>query len=784
MLSGEDKPAMPPDDSERPTADEIALLRLWIDQGAKGPKGGAPDPTILITPQIAPTVPVRQGINAVAVSPQGGMLAVARYGVVELRLLKGNKLLQKLSGHRGNVNGVSFSADGNYLVSAAGEAGLFGEARLWNVTNAKNSNAAKLEKLFVGHGDSLYAARLSDDSKLLATAGYDRTVRLWDVASQTELRTLSGHNDAVYDVAFHPGGKILASASGDRTVKLWDVATGKRLDTLGQSLKELYTLAFHPSGRWLAAGGVDNRIRVWKISKSAAEGTNPLAYARFAHEAAILRLVYSTDGRTLVSSGEDRLVKIWHAGEMQLRRTLEPQSDWAAGLALLPSGQMVLVGRLDGTTGQYALSGAGEESLALSEPLPDVPAAIGYGAQPAAGKLPKAAETEPNDSPPHAAALTVPGIATGVIHADNRRQSDVDLYRFAARAGEQWIIETNAARLKSPLDTKVEVLSADGLPIERLLLRAVRDSEVTFRGINSDTLDCRVVNWEEMELNQLLYIGGEVVKLYRMPRGPDSGFQFYPGFGKRQTYFDTTARSHALFEPCYIVVPYPAGSRFPDNGLPVFPVYFENDDEAGRKLGSDSRLTFTAPADGEYLVRVSDVRGFSGANYKYELTVRRPAPGFKVKVSGGNPKVGAGSGKSFTAEIERIDNFNGPVHIDVADLPPGFQTNAPLVVQAGHLRATGVISALADAPKPTAENQSHSKFTALAQVAGKKVTQAAGSLGKIELAEKPKLIVHLEPMNSPDNSAVDASRVSDSSRDHDRSRHDDHLQAAGRAKWF
>jgi hypothetical protein len=75
-------------------------------------------------------------------------------------------------------------------------------------------------------------------------------------------------------------------------------------------------------------------------------------------------------------------------------------------------------------------------------------------------------------------------------------------------------------------------------------------------------------------------------------------------------------------------VPYPIGTELPNNGLPVFTLYYENDDDSQRKLGKDSRLTFVAPADGAYFVRVTDVRGFSGEDFKYELIIRRPMPDF------------------------------------------------------------------------------------------------------------------------------------------------------------
>ncbi len=67
---------------------------------------------------------------------------------------------------------------------------------------------------------------------MLASGGYDKTIKLWDVASGRELRTLSGHTDPVSSVAFSPDGNVLASGGGDNTIKLWDVASGRELRTL------------------------------------------------------------------------------------------------------------------------------------------------------------------------------------------------------------------------------------------------------------------------------------------------------------------------------------------------------------------------------------------------------------------------------------------------------------------------------------------------------------------------------------------------------------------------
>ena len=736
VLTGRARPTMPPDDEPRPTAAEIALLDSWIDQGAKGPSGNY-DPTRLVTPRIKLTAPPRQPVSAVAVSPDDHQMAIARYGEVSLGTLDLSAPRRQLKGHRGNVNDLMFSRDGTRLVAASGEPGLFGEARLWELKTGREL------RVFQGHRDSLYACALDPTGALLATGGYDRQIKIWDVESGKELFTLAGHNGAIYDLAFRPDGKVLASASADRTVKLWDVASGARLDTLKEPTKELYTLAFAPDGQHLAAGGVDHRIRLWRVSHSAREGSNPLRYSVFAHEAAILQLSYSPDGQMLVSAGEDRALKIWNADPVTLERQLERQTDWVSALAIAHDNHTLLAGRLDGSVGKYNLRSVAEADGAGRSVLREVPDAVDYGDQPSLDQLPRTAETEPNNIPSEATALTIPGVATGHLHDGLEQSHDADLFRFTARRGDQWIIETNASRAKSPLDSMIVILDKQGNPVPRVLLRAVRDSQVTFRPISSSDTQARLVNWEEMEINEYLYLNGEVTKLFLKPRGPDSGYQFFPGTGSRVGYFDTSGRSQPLGQPCYIVVPYPVGTQLPDNGLPSFVLNYENDDASSRQLGSDSRLTFVAPADGDYLVQVTDVRHFGGKQYSYELIVRRPRPDFTIKLGGVNPVVNSGSGKEFNIDVSRIDNFDGPIRIDISGVPNGFAVSSPLWVEAGQTAAKGVIYSLPHAPRTSEANWSQTKVTAAAQIYGKPVRHEIDDLGTIKLAGRPRLVAHL-----------------------------------------
>jgi hypothetical protein len=247
-----------------------------------------------------------------------------------------------------------------------------------------------------------------------------------------------------------------------------------------------------------------------------------------------------------------------------------------------------------------------------------------------------------------------------------------------------------------------------------------------------------------MELNQFLYMDGEVGKFHRMPEGPDSGFWFYTIGGKRRCYFDTSPTIHALDEPCWVVEAYAPGTKLVDNGLPVFPLSFANDDDGERKLGSDSKLTFTAPADGSYFVKVTDVRGFSGKEYIYSLTVREPRPDFSVTVAGKGASLGKGSGQRLTFTVDRGDGYDGDVRIDIAGLPAGFTGATPVVIEAGHIEARGVINATADAAAPPKEAWDQVKVTATATIAGQPVTKELGNLGEIKLADKPKALVWLE----------------------------------------
>ena len=367
-------------------------------------------------------------------------------------------------------------------------------------------------------------------------------------------------------------------------------------------------------------------------------------------------------------------------------------------------------------------------------------------------------EAEPNPSPKQAQPVTVPAQIKGIIHSTDE-QIDRDCYRFDAQQGEEWVIEVNAARSGSALDSIIEVLNADGSPIERVLLQAVRDSYFTFRGKDANQVtDFRVFNWEEMDLNQYLFANGEVVKLWMYPRGPDSGFNVYPGSGNRWGYFDTTPVVHALGEVCYVVQPHPPGTELIPNGLPVFPLYFVNDDGAHRDLGTDSKVHFTAPRDGSYVVRLRDVRGFQGADFAYTLTIRPRQPDFSVSLQDPKLTVHAESAKEFRISAKRIDLYEGPMTVDITGVPEGFSVSTPITIQPGQIQASGVIRAEKGAKSPDPKLLQQIRLTASADIRGEHVVHDVAGFTELKLADNPQLLVSIIPT---ENGAVPVSSAND-----------------------
>jgi WD40 repeat protein len=344
----------------------IDLLRRWIDAGAKEgtrptsdssatttttpprtrkldvtlstsavPPKGALGPAVVgkleLTLKAGPLAPVA----AVVFSPDGKLLATGAYGRVTVWDLATAQPVKVLTNVLGSVNDLRFSPDGTLLAVAGGQPSAKGDLRLYAVADWK------LVASLGGHQDVVFSVSFSPDGKRLASASFDKTVRVWDVASRKTELTLTGHSDFVYSVAFSPDGKWLVSASKDRTVKLVDAATGKSRFTFAGMDQDVLTVAVSPDGKSVVSSGFESGLYWWNPQ------TGERVRVQGGHGVAVHEVCFSKDGSLIASAGGDRTIRLWQGRDGAPLRALAVGSVVYA-TAVSPDGKRVASGSFDG----------------------------------------------------------------------------------------------------------------------------------------------------------------------------------------------------------------------------------------------------------------------------------------------------------------------------------------------------------------------------------------------------------------------------------------------------
>jgi len=259
--------------------------------------------------------------------------------------------------HAGGVTGLALSPDAALLASA----GYDRTVRLWRIGDGRPAGVLR------GHEGTVWTLAWSPDGQWLASAGEDKTIRIWRAGDLSLVHVLRGHELNIWTVRFSPDSRLLASGSFDHSIRLWDVASGRMVRRLPGHDQAVVSVDFSPDGRLLASGGDDSTVRIWRLADGAplrtlTGGSNHVYSVRF-----------SPDGRWLASGGRARsaigtfwhqltgggakgpAVRLWRVGDGALQAVLE-HSDDVMALTFSRDGRLLATASADGSNAIWQIA--------------------------------------------------------------------------------------------------------------------------------------------------------------------------------------------------------------------------------------------------------------------------------------------------------------------------------------------------------------------------------------------------------------------------------------------
>ncbi len=273
-------------------------------------------------------------------------------------------LVNTFSGHKSKVLSVVISPDGKLIISGGdcqenNDTKCYGNLKIWDVITGKEIRTLD------GHSQNVNALAISADGKILASGSDDQTIKIWNLQTNQLIHTLTDHTDAIHSLVITADGKTLVSASDDQTIKVWDLITGKLIRTLTAHKSWVRSVDINPNGVTLASGSFDKTIKLWNIHQQ-----QPIQTLTTSSQT-VIAVAFSPDGKILASSSRDRTLKLWNLQTLTLIRTISVENNNINTIAFSPNGKILAsAGRSTlGDTNYYTLKiwnvATGEEIITL-----------------------------------------------------------------------------------------------------------------------------------------------------------------------------------------------------------------------------------------------------------------------------------------------------------------------------------------------------------------------------------------------------------------------------------
>jgi mono/diheme cytochrome c family protein len=330
-----------PKGGERLGDEQIALIRRWIEQGARFDGADRAAPLASLVPRTYDPAPQAYRaplpITAVAFHPQGHELAVSGYHEITIWNAADGSLLRRVGRVPQRIYGLAYSPDGAYLAVAAGVPGTRGEVLL---VDPAGGDSASEHKLLASMPDVAFDVAFSPDGKRLAACAADRSIRVFALPEGTQELLIEDHADWVMAVAWNPDGTRLASASLDKTSKVFDAQTGEGLQTYNGHNERVFGVAFSPDGKQVITSGGDRQLHFWNPD----DGKKIANVGGFGHEVYQLELL----GGDLLSCSADKTVRQHRVDNRTPVRVYSGHADWVYAVAVHAPSKRVASGSYDG----------------------------------------------------------------------------------------------------------------------------------------------------------------------------------------------------------------------------------------------------------------------------------------------------------------------------------------------------------------------------------------------------------------------------------------------------